>query len=80
MGLEYLISIIVGGVSGWAAQTFMKSGGGILMNIILGIVGSSGANFALHWFGLHLYGWIGYLVAGFIGACVLIAIGRLIKK
>ena len=25
-------------------------------------------------------GWIGYLIAGFIGACILIAIGRAIKS
>jgi len=25
-------------------------------------------------------GWIGYLIAGFIGACILIAIGRMFKR
>ena len=27
-----------------------------------------------------LAGWLGYLVAGFIGACILIAVARMIKR
>jgi uncharacterized membrane protein YeaQ/YmgE (transglycosylase-associated protein family) len=30
----------------------------------------------LHTNGISLTGWIGYLIAGFIRACVLIAVGR----
>ncbi len=48
----------------------------VLMNIILGIVGAVLAIFLLGLFGVALGGWIGYLIAGFIGACILIAIAR----
>jgi uncharacterized membrane protein YeaQ/YmgE (transglycosylase-associated protein family) len=30
--------------------------------------------------GVSLGGWIGYLIAGFIGACILIAIGRMFRR
>ena len=53
---------------------------GVLMNIILGIIGAIVANAILSVFGVSLGGWIGYLVAGFIGACILIAVGRAFRR
>ncbi|MBP0579811.1 GlsB/YeaQ/YmgE family stress response membrane protein [Labrys sp. LIt4] len=73
-------AIIIGGLAGWLAEMFMKSDMGILMNIILGIVGAAVANLVLSMFGVVLGGWIGYLIAGFIGACILIALGRMLKR
>jgi uncharacterized membrane protein YeaQ/YmgE (transglycosylase-associated protein family) len=49
---------------------------GLLMNIVLGIVGAAVANWLVGFFGISLTAWIGYLIAGFIGACILIAVGR----
>ena len=48
------------------------------MNIVLGIVGAAVASAILSFFGVHLGGWIGYLIAGFIGAVLLISIWRMI--
>ena len=75
MGAEigWIGAIIVGGLAGWLAEMFMKSGTGIFMNIVLGIVGAAVANFLLGFFGVALGGWIGYLIAGFIGACIPLA-------
>ena len=64
----WIAAIIVGGVAGWLAEQFMKSEMGILMNIVLGIIGAAVASAILNFFGVHLGGWIGYLIAGFIGA------------
>lgn len=50
------------------------------MNIILGIVGAVLANAILSVFGIVLTGWIGYLIAGFIGACILVGVGRAIRR
>jgi uncharacterized membrane protein YeaQ/YmgE (transglycosylase-associated protein family) len=58
---------------------FMKSGTGILTNIVLGIVGAALANALLGLFGVALGGWIGYLIAGFIGACIIIYLWRVIR-
>ena len=49
---------------------------GLVMNIVLGIIGAAVASWLLGFLGIPLGGWIGYLIAGFIGACILIAIGR----
>ena len=75
----WIAAIIIGGVAGWLAEQFMKSEMGILMNIVLGIVGAAVASAILSFVGVHLGGWIGYLVAGFIGAVLLIWIVRAVQ-
>ncbi|SMH48237.1 GlsB/YeaQ/YmgE family stress response membrane protein [Mesorhizobium australicum] len=79
-GVGWIAAIIIGGIAGWLAEMVMKSNMGVLMNIVLGIVGAIVANALLSAFGIVLGGWIGYLVAGFIGACILIAIGRMFRR
>jgi uncharacterized membrane protein YeaQ/YmgE (transglycosylase-associated protein family) len=79
-GVGWIAAIIIGGIAGWLAEMFMKSNLGLLMNIILGVVGAALASALLGIFGIQFFGWIGYLIAGFIGACILIAIGRAIKR
>ena len=71
---------IIGGIAGWLADMFMKSNQGILMNIVLGIGGAVVANFLLCLLGIGLGGWLGYLIAGFIGACIFIAIARAFSR
>jgi uncharacterized membrane protein YeaQ/YmgE (transglycosylase-associated protein family) len=75
----WIAAIIIGGVAGWLAEQFMKSEMGLLMNIVLGIVGAAVASAILSFFGIHLGGWIGYLIAGFIGAVLLIWIVRAVQ-
>ncbi|MHC5307821.1 GlsB/YeaQ/YmgE family stress response membrane protein [Bartonella sp. LJL80] len=77
--IGWIAAIIIGGLAGWAAQSFMKSNTGMILNIVLGIVGASLASFLLGLFGVSFAGWFGYLISGFIGACILIWIGRLIR-
>ena len=78
-GIGWIAAIIVGGLAGWLAEMFMKSGTGIFMNIVLGIVGAALANGLLGLFGISLGGWIGYLIAGFIGACIIIFLWRAVR-
>jgi uncharacterized membrane protein YeaQ/YmgE (transglycosylase-associated protein family) len=77
--IGWIAAIIIGGLAGWLAEIFMKTGTGIFMNIILGIVGAAVANALLGVFGIALGGWVGYLIAGFIGACVLIFLWRAVR-
>jgi uncharacterized membrane protein YeaQ/YmgE (transglycosylase-associated protein family) len=58
---------------------FMNSGTGILTNIVLGIVGAAIANFLLGILCITLGRWLGCLIAGFLGACVLIFAWRAIE-
>ena len=77
--IGWIAAIIIGGLAGWLAELVMKSNTGVLMNIILGIVGAAVASAILSFFGIVLGGWVGYLIAGFIGACLLIAIVRAVR-
>jgi uncharacterized membrane protein YeaQ/YmgE (transglycosylase-associated protein family) len=77
--IGWIAAIIIGGIAGWLAEQFMKSDMGLRMNIVLGIVGAAVASAILQFFGIALGGWIGYLIAGFIGACLLIWIVRLVQ-
>src|SRR5947199_260042 len=74
--IGWIAAIIIGGIAGWLAEQFMKSQMGFLMNIVLGIVGAAVASWLFSLLGITFGGWIGYLIAGFIGACILIAIAR----
>jgi uncharacterized membrane protein YeaQ/YmgE (transglycosylase-associated protein family) len=72
----WIAGIIIGGIAGWLAEKFMKSQMGLLMNILLGVVGAAVADWLFGFLGVTFAGWIGYLIAGFVGACILIVIAR----
>ncbi|MGA6934466.1 MAG: GlsB/YeaQ/YmgE family stress response membrane protein [Pseudolabrys sp.] len=74
-----MAAIIVGGIAGWLAEQFMKSDTGLLMNIVLGIIGAAVASAIFSFFGINLGGWVGYLISGFVGACLLIWIVRTVR-
>ena len=78
--IGWIAAIIVGGVAGWLAEQFMKSQMGLVMNIVLGIVGAAVASWLFNLLGISLGGWLGYLIAGFIGACILIFAARAIRR
>jgi len=77
--IGWIAAIIIGGIAGWLAEQFMRSGMGLLMNIVLGIVGAAIASAIFSFFGIALGGWLGYLIAGFVGASLLIWIVRAIR-
>jgi uncharacterized membrane protein YeaQ/YmgE (transglycosylase-associated protein family) len=80
-GVGWIAAIIIGGLAGWLAEMFMKSNMGLFMNIILGIVGAALLNFILaSLLNVGYSGWLAYLVIGFIGACLLIALGRMLRR
>lgn len=74
--------IILGGLAGWVANMIMKEDGGLLKNIVLGVIGGlvggglvqllggSGVN------GFNIYSF----VVAVLGAVLLIWIVRMIKK
>src|SRR3954464_12145381 len=75
--IGWIAAIIIGGIAGWLAEQFMKSQMGLVMNIVLGIIGAAVASWLFGFLGITLGGgWIAYLIAGFIGACILIAVAR----
>jgi len=79
-GVGFIGAIIVGGVAGWLAERFMKSNMGMLMNIVLGIIGAMVASALFGLLGVSFAGWFGYLIAGFVGACLLIWAARALRR
>ena len=81
MEIGWIAAIVVGGIAGWLAEQFMKSDMGLLMNILLGIVGAAVASWLFSLIGFSFGpGWVGYLIAGFIGAVILIFIVRTVRQ
>src|SRR4029079_8553375 len=78
--IGWIVAIVVGGVAGWLAEQFMKIRMVLLMTIVLGIVGAAVASWLLSLLGVSLGGWLGYLIAGFIGACILIFSAPAIRR
>ena len=79
-GLGWFAAIIVGGLAGWIAEKVMHSDMGVLANIVLGIIGALILNFILvTLLGATLGGWIGQLIVGVVGACLLIWLTRMIR-
>lgn len=80
-GVGWIGAIVVGGVAGWLAEKLMRSNMGVFANIIIGIVGAVVANAILGAIHVSLGpGWISFLIAGVIGACILIAVGRAFRR
>ena len=73
-------SIIVGGLIGWLAGKLMKSKGGLLRNIILGIVGSGVGNWLAGAIGLVARNSLGSFLIGLGCACVVILVCRWLFK
>ena len=77
--IGWVAAIIIGGIAGWLAELITRSNMGIIANIILGIIGAGLATWLFGLMGIRMQaGWLGYLISGFVGACVLILATRLI--
>jgi len=74
--------IVVGLIAGWLAGQVMKGGGyGVLVDIILGILGGILGGWIFGLLGIwQSRGMIGSIVVAFIGAVILVAITRLLKR
>ncbi len=82
--MGFLSWIIIGGIAGWIASKIIGTDAqmGKLANILAGVIGGTGANIVLGYFGLTgLTGFsIQSLVVCIIGATVVIGIVKQLKK
>ena len=86
--MNIILALIIGGVIGWLASIVMRTDAqqGIIMNIVVGIIGSLLGSFLLGgFFGADgnilnspLDG--GTMLAAFVGAVVLLAIVNLLRR
>jgi uncharacterized membrane protein YeaQ/YmgE (transglycosylase-associated protein family) len=78
--IHILISVLIGAVAGFLASRIMGSKGGLLRNIIMGIIGGIVGSFLLGLIGISGSGYLGTIIVSVVGACIVIAIGRLLFK
>jgi uncharacterized membrane protein YeaQ/YmgE (transglycosylase-associated protein family) len=79
-GYGIILWLIVGAVAGWIAEKVMNFNTGLVMNIILGVIGSVVGNFLLSALGLIASpSLIVQLIVAVVGACILIFGYRAIK-
>ena len=85
--MGWILTIIIGGILGWLASKVMRTDAqqGIILNIVVGVVGSALAGFFLS----PLFGIptiiaaplsLGALLISFLGALILLAIVNLIRR
>jgi uncharacterized membrane protein YeaQ/YmgE (transglycosylase-associated protein family) len=77
-----LYSILVGLIAGWLAGQMMKGGGyGVLLDIVLGLLGGVVGGWLFSSAGVFPGGGIiGSIAVSFIGAVLLIALTRMIRR
>jgi len=74
-------TIAIGILAGWLAGQVVKGRGmGLIVDLIVGIVGSFLGGFVFSLLGLATYGLIGRLVMSVVGAVILLLLIRLIKR
>ena len=73
-------AIIMGAICGWAAGKLVNVEGGLLRNIIIGVLGSFVGSFVFGLIGFSAHGLIANLIVGTVGACLFIWLARKILK
>ena len=77
-----VIWLIIGAVAGWLAGQVMSGGGfGLVGDIVVGIVGAFVAGALFPSLGINIGGGlVSSIIAAAIGACVLLAVLRLVRR
>jgi uncharacterized membrane protein YeaQ/YmgE (transglycosylase-associated protein family) len=78
--VNLLLQIAIGILAGWLAGKIMRGRGfGVLVDLLLGIVGSIVGGFVFGLLGLHAYGLIGSIVVATAGALMLLYLARMMN-
>jgi uncharacterized membrane protein YeaQ/YmgE (transglycosylase-associated protein family) len=82
MTLESLIwFLLIGLIAGWLAGKVMRGGGfGIIGDMIVGVIGALIGGWLFGVLGIGVGGLIGAIVTAFVGAVILLAILRAIRR
>ena len=83
-GVGIFGTLLIGAIAGWIAEKVMKANHGLLMNIVIGIVGSYIGAFLAEILGIEMgeifQGWFwGNLIVAAIGAIVLLFVLRKVR-
>ena len=73
--------LLIGGIVGWLAGLIVKGRGfGIIGDIVVGVIGALVGGWLFGKFGVTTYSEMGAFVTALIGAVILVAVTRLIKR
>ena len=72
-------ALIVGALVGWIAGQLMNVEGGLLRNILIGIVGGFVGRALFGGIGFHASGLIADIIVGVVGACAFIWLARKVR-
>ncbi len=76
-----LIFLVIGAIAGWLAGQLIRGGGfGLVGNIVVGVVGAFVGGFVFGRFGFLPSGILGAILSATLGAVLLIALIRVIKR
>lgn len=76
-----LVFLAIGGIAGWLAGLLLKGGGyGLLVNIVIGVIGSVVGGFAFGLLGLSASGLLGSIITATVGAVLLLLIVGMLKN
>lgn len=69
-------ALIIGALVGWIAGKVMNEEGGLLRNIVVGVVGSFVGDLVFAFLGFRAFGLFAEILVGVVGACIFIWLGR----
>lgn len=74
--MDWIITLVVGGIVGWLASILMKTNAqmGIVANVVVGIIGSMLGFWVAGLLGIATYGSIARWIVAVVGAALLIVI------
>jgi len=73
--------LLVGLIAGWLAGMIMRGGGfGLVGDMIVGVIGALLGGWLFGVLGIHAGGLIGAIITAFVGAIILIALLRVIRR
>ena len=77
-----LITIVIGAIAGYLASLLMGTKGGLIRDIVLGLIGGFVGGFILGIFkiSIDLPFYLGNIIVGFLGACVVVFVFNLLFK
>jgi uncharacterized membrane protein YeaQ/YmgE (transglycosylase-associated protein family) len=83
-GVGWVGTLLIGAIAGWIAEKLTRSDMGLIMNIIVGIIGSYIGGFLANAAGMRLgeivSGWFwGNLLVSVVGAVILILVVRVLR-
>ena len=79
--MQLIWFILIGIAAGWLAGQIMKgSSFGLGGDLVVGVIGALIGGFLLGALGIQAYGLLGSLITATVGAIILIALLRLVKR